>query len=341
MKRSLATSLLSLCLISGISHALESPRADEKVLTQEANAALAKKDYATAFSKYSVLAERGAPLAQFNLGAFYLNGQGVRKNEQLAFEWFGKSAAQGNANALQVIEKSAAKGNIHAKNELNKLLGQPVEAQAQPQQAQPQKPQPVQRKDKPAPTRNRAATTEPGMHLLLNLGITFGGDTIFSASTTTGEEKEVKGGELVQLGIGGLYQFEDAPVALAFSINKHMDTVTASNGEIKFTRNPYEALVYYTGAENFRFGGGIRIVTSPESSITINGATEKIVFDNARGYVAELGYKAAKNLWINVRYVSEKYQGRTYTFTNGSTASIAGSTPFDGSHFGIFTVFEF
>lgn len=91
------------------------PPGDDKTLWAEANAALAKKDYNTAFSKFLILAQHGSAIAQFNLGAFYFNGQGVQRDEKQAFDWFAKSAAQGNDRALQVIQNAAAKGNEYAK----------------------------------------------------------------------------------------------------------------------------------------------------------------------------------------------------------------------------------
>jgi hypothetical protein len=190
-------------------------------------------------------------------------------------------------------------------------------------------------------TASNSIATKPGMHFLINMGLTYGGDDIFTATTTTGSTKNVKGGGLVQFGLGGLYQFESAPMALLLTANYHVDSVTASNGDLNFHRYPIETLAYYTGAERFRIGGGVRIVTSPEASMTINGATQKIVFDNATGYVAELGYKMSQMSWINFRYVSEKYQGKTYTSTSGTTTSLAGTKAIDGSHFGVNVTFEF
>jgi outer membrane protein W len=105
-----ATLCLALTLTSVFAHA------EDNALINEANAALSQKDYSGAFSKFSVLAQHGNATAQFNLGAFYLNGQGVQKDEKQAFEWFAKSAAQKNARALQVIQNAAAKGNENAKN---------------------------------------------------------------------------------------------------------------------------------------------------------------------------------------------------------------------------------
>jgi hypothetical protein len=126
---------------------------------------------------------------------------------------------------------------------------------------------------------------------------------------------------------------------MMLSANYHVDGITASNGDMSFRRYPIEALAYYTGVESFRFGGGIRVVTSPEASLTINGSTEKKVFDNATGYVAELGYKMGPYSWVNFRYVSEKYQLKTYTSTSGTTTPPVGT--YDGSHFGVNFLFEF
>jgi TPR repeat protein len=106
---------LALSFLSAFAHA------DDSSLTKEANAALAQKDYSSAFSKFTVLAQHGNAIAQFNLGAFYLNGQGVQKDDKQAFGWFAKSAAQGNARALQVIQSAAARGNENATIELNKI----------------------------------------------------------------------------------------------------------------------------------------------------------------------------------------------------------------------------
>lgn len=118
---------LALFLVSGFA------QADDSSLAKEANAALAQKDYNAAFSKYTVLAQHGNATAQFNLGAFYLNGQGVQKDEKQAYEWFAKSAAQGNAGALKVLQSAAAKGNESAKNELNKIQPQPASPPTQTQ----------------------------------------------------------------------------------------------------------------------------------------------------------------------------------------------------------------
>jgi hypothetical protein len=190
------------------------------------------------------------------------------------------------------------------------------------------------------PTYAQNIATKPGAHLVLIAGITFGGDTIATAKYTDGTSKNVTGGGLAQFGLGMSYQFENTPLALLLSANYHYHTAAASNGDITFSRVPVELLAYYTGVERCRFGAGVRVVNSPEATVTINGSSQKETFDNTTGAVAEFGYKMAPSTWLNLRYVSEKYQGNTYT-SSGGTTSLKGTTPKDGSHFGVMLGFEF
>lgn len=191
------------------------------------------------------------------------------------------------------------------------------------------------------PTYAQNIATKPGAHLVLIAGLTFGGDTIATAKYTDGSSTNVKGGGLAQFGLGASYQFQDTPLALMLSANYHYHTVAGSNGDITFRRMPIEVLAYYTGVERCRFGAGVRLVNSPEATVNINGVTQKATFDKTTGAVAEFGYKMSPSTWVNLRYVSEKYQGNTRTYPNGTTASLKGTTPVSGNHFGLMLAFEF
>jgi TPR repeat protein len=149
------------------------PPVDDKTLLAEANSALAQKDYAIAFPKFSVLAQHGNATAQFNLGAFYFNGQGVAKDEQLAYEWLARSAAQGNARALQIVKNAAAQGNENARSAYATYLGQASAGASIARQAAPNAAE--KRADSAPPTsqeaqRRRRANSAPGFLLGVNLG---------------------------------------------------------------------------------------------------------------------------------------------------------------------------
>lgn len=56
-------------------------------------------DYKKAVEWYTKSANQGFAEAQYNLGAMYVHGQGVKQNYTKALEWFTKSANQDNAKA--------------------------------------------------------------------------------------------------------------------------------------------------------------------------------------------------------------------------------------------------
>lgn len=199
--------------------------------------------------------------------------------------------------------------------------------------------------DQEAADRNLTQTinpTKPGFHPAINVGLTYGGDTIATARYTDGTTTDIKGGALLQFGLGGVYQFENTPLALMITANYHFHSAMGKNGDITFSRIPVEAIAYYTGKERFRIGGGMRIVNSPEFNASINGVTNKISFKSATGLVAEVGYQLSTQGWLNFRFVSEKYNANSITWSNGAVTSLVGlTTPVSGSHMGVNFTYEF
>jgi TPR repeat protein len=62
---------------------------------EDATAAHKRGDYAMALRLLQPLAEQGDPVAQFNVGVMYDNGESVPQNDAEAITWFRKSAQQG------------------------------------------------------------------------------------------------------------------------------------------------------------------------------------------------------------------------------------------------------
>ena len=62
------------------------------------NAALSG-DFETAFREFTIAAEAGLDLAQYNLGILYFTGQGVEQDFEAAFRWTEAAALQGHAAA--------------------------------------------------------------------------------------------------------------------------------------------------------------------------------------------------------------------------------------------------
>ena len=64
-----------------------------------------KKDLSEAAKWYRKAAEQGNALAQYYLGAFYANGEGVEKNLPEATAWYRKAAAHGVPQAQEALKK--------------------------------------------------------------------------------------------------------------------------------------------------------------------------------------------------------------------------------------------
>lgn len=152
---------------------------------------------------------------------------------------------------------------------------------------------------------------------------------------------DIDAGRLLQYGFGGIYQFKELPIAVKATINYQNDWAVGINGMANFGRVPVEVLAYYTGKKRYRFGGGVRLVKSPKFEFTVDGATDTFYFKNTTGIVAEMGYQMSRESWVNLRYVSEKYQTSTYVATDGTVYDASVISPYKGSHLGLILSYEF
>ena len=71
----------------------------------EGKRAYDNKDYSTALTELKPLAEQGDADAQYNLGAMYANGHGVKKNTVLAIQYYRMAEKKGNKKAGLNINK--------------------------------------------------------------------------------------------------------------------------------------------------------------------------------------------------------------------------------------------
>ncbi len=95
--------LAMLALLGGPMGALAGP-------IEEGLDAYRRQDYQGAFGLWQPLAEKGDPVAQYQLGTLYAEGKGIGQNDATAAMWFERSATQGNANAQYNLGASYAEG---------------------------------------------------------------------------------------------------------------------------------------------------------------------------------------------------------------------------------------
>lgn len=185
------------------------------------------------------------------------------------------------------------------------------------------------------PVRNK-----PGFHAVERLGITVGGDIVSKVTHADGTFREITAGGLYQAGLGVLYRWDAIPFSAELTFNYHVNSDYNGNDNASFRRNPLEALVYFNGMDRFRIGAGMRYVYTARATSVLNGVTERIAFENAKGSIVEIGYEVTPYGWINLRYVKEHYTVANYS-TTSTTAVPPSNAPYDGSHYGFFISYEY
>ena len=296
-----ATLCLALLLVSGLAHA------NDRLLIKEANAALSHKDYSTAFSKFSILAQHGNAAAQFNLGAFYLNGQGVRKDEKKAYEWFEKSAAQGNARAAKILKKmdekkqAAAKEQAVAKEKTAAPLSVPASKSYPTAAASRAKPE---RSSKPS--RSRFSSPE------YYVGVSLGG---------TGKLSGIKNSS--SLGLLGGYKFNSSfGVELAYnSLYRNANADSLISATYPGTTGTFD-LTSFSVAGQYTYGLGNNIfllgnLGLHSSSFKIKSAGNGSATGSSSGLVVgvKVQYDLSRNIGIRGGF-------DTYTESGGITGNI-------------------
>jgi uncharacterized protein len=77
---------------------------------EDANTALQREDYATAYRLFRSLADSGNVFAQGIIGVMYAKGEGVPQSDAEAVKWYRLAADQGNAAAQLALASMYAKG---------------------------------------------------------------------------------------------------------------------------------------------------------------------------------------------------------------------------------------
>ena len=169
---------------------------------------------------------------------------------------------------------------------------------------------------------NQDVKPEKPLRFLLGGGFTFGGDKLVSATYTDGSSDSISAGGGLHIFGGVDYRLNDT-ISLQSTLGYHFDsTKQASNGSAKFSRIPLELLAYYHFNDAFRFGGGLRIVSSPKLEGGGIASNINTSFANTVGLVVEGEYLMGATFGIKVRHVSESYRP-------------SGGGTLNGDHFGV------
>jgi hypothetical protein len=172
-------------------------------------------------------------------------------------------------------------------------------------------------------------------HFLLSGGITYGGDTLETANYNNGTSIDIKAGGLIQFGTGVRLQLPDEPISLQLTANYQWDEASSRNGNnVRFTRVPLEATLFFAPADHWRLGLGARYVTNAHLRGPSNLGYYSDDYKNSTGVLFDAGYQPIRHLWIDGRYVVESYTSKY--------PDLSGNMPkYNANHFGIFATGEF
>ena len=166
------------------------------------------------------------------------------------------------------------------------------------------------------------------VRFLVGMGLTFGGDELATVQYQNGDDYDISAGGMIAFVAGVDYRISPE-FSMQGTVAYHFDQANASNGDMKFKRYPVELLAYYHPTQNWRVGGGLRYVSSPELSSSGAAYIGNYAFKNTISPVIEAEYLVSSHLGLKVRLVKEEYQVKGY------------NEKYKGDHVGIFATLYF
>jgi len=128
-----------------------------------------------------------------------------------------------------------------------------------------------------------------GVRPVVVAGYDAGGDPIATMTYTSGRSDSIKANEGLYLGGGVSVLNEAGNIELLAALSVKYQGLHADNGDIRWTRFPLDALLFYRWP-SFRLGGGLTYVMEPR--VKGSGASSNIdaTFDNATGVLLQGDY---------------------------------------------------
>lgn len=164
----------------------------------------------------------------------------------------------------------------------------------------------------PTNTNLTGADIKP-VRFLVGAGITFGGDTIVTASFIDGTTDKITAGGTILFYAGAEYRLNEN-ASIQGTIGYHFDSVKpAKNIDGSFSRIPIEVMAYYHLNDKFRLGGGLRFVNNAKLRLSGPGSFND-TFSSATGLVIEGEWLPDPTVGIKLRAVNgEKYQSDNFS----------------------------
>lgn len=183
----------------------------------------------------------------------------------------------------------------------------------------------------PAPI---AASDAPGVRAVLGGALTFGGEKVATVPLSDGSTRSISAGGLLDGWVGVQVRPVSGPFSFLATLGYHVDCVCASNGDIYFSRVPFELIGQYDLAPRWRAGIGYRHTSDVRLRSSGAASGYALDFDDANGFLVQGEWMATRRLGVVLRVVSEKY-GYTQTYVNANDQIVTEHVTKDGTHGGV------
>jgi hypothetical protein len=139
------------------------------------------------------------------------------------------------------------------------------------------------------------------------IGYDGGGDALVTVVFTDGTRENIKSNEGFYLGGGVSLITDDKSVETEISLSYKFEEITASNGDVTWSRLPLDVLAFYRWSK-VRAGAGATYHINPEldgSGVAsgLNGS-----FENSLGFVIQADWRITENMNLGARYTMLDYE---------------------------------
>lgn len=154
---------------------------------------------------------------------------------------------------------------------------------------------------------------------VLHVGYDAGGATIGRFIYTDRSEDTLKANQGFRLGAGISYLSADMNFESEMIVSYKAEQVSASNGDLRFTRFPLDVLAFYR-VDSVRMGAGVTYHYAPK--LKGNGFVSKvnIEFEDAVGMILQVDYLFGRPKERAGTYVGLRYTWLDYKMVSSSTS---------------------
>lgn len=160
------------------------------------------------------------------------------------------------------------------------------------------------------------------------LGYEFGGDTMVEVLFTDDSTRSIRANEGLFFGGGASIVSDAKTMEIELTLAYKFQLISASNGDVTWSRWPVEALAFYR-LPQVRLGGGLTYHLNPKVSSSGDIGGLNLKFENALGVVLQGDYRLNDRANLGLRFTSLQYTvksgGAGTAKSNGIGVSLSAS----------------